>query len=163
MKKTFLEFLNEQKPEEMVYVGTFKGSGWLYIDTAQNLIEKIDDIEKKIRKDAERTLKTAQTRLGNIPGEIVAVQEEVKKLTERGNKEALNKAKNSLLLLEHKFVSAFNTRELYSKALLTWTIFGKRIVKDTYKHETDVEGICILVDGFENGKLWFKDEEEKLK
>ena len=55
MKKTFIEFLNELDKNEMVYVGTKNGTNWIVIDKPDKIIEILDNIEKELHAQVQRT------------------------------------------------------------------------------------------------------------
>lgn len=157
----FINFLQEQDQNEIIYLGTKNGSGWIAIETAEQIIENIDNIEKCLRDDAERILRKAKNILKNKPFDIV---ENLNKLKEEESydKKELKKIKLKLANDERKYVNAFSTRKKYSKLIEGWTTIDKRKVVEVYNHETDVKGICVLVNGIDNGTLWFKDEREGI-
>lgn len=89
-----------------------------------------------------------------LPKKIVTMQKELRKADEV-ERECIE---TDLYDLEQSYVAAFNTRKKWTKVLKEWIAFGDRPVVDVCMHETDTPGTCILVDGYLNGYLWWKDE-----
>lgn len=161
MKKLkFIEFLKEQDSNEVIYLGTKDGSGWIVIDTAETIINNMKKIEKIVRSRIVTKNKKAQDILDTFPSLIVKVQDELKESIM--DKEEIKKLENKLWGLESRYNSAFCTREKLSKTLKSWKTIGNRIVEESYDHETDVIGKCVLLEGFDNGTLWFKGEKKVI-
>ena len=161
MKKLkFIEFLKEQDSNEVIYLGTKDGSGWIVIDTAETIINNMKKIEKIVRSRIVTKNKKAQNILDTFPSLIVKVQDELKESIT--DKEEIKKLENKLWRLESKYNSAFGTRKKLSKTLKSWKTIGNRIVEESYDHETDVIGKCVLLEGFDDGTLWFKGEKKVI-
>lgn len=155
----FINFLKEQDQSEIIYLGTNNGSGWIVIDTVEKIIANIDKIEKHLRNNAERVLENAKMILKTKPFDIV---DGLNKLSGDYDSEELKKIKIKLEHDERKYANAFVTKEKYSKIISKWKTIDKRRVVNTYDHETDEKGICILVDGIDNGTIWFKGEHKGI-
>ena len=160
-KMNLINFLKEQDRNETIYLGTKNGSGWIVIETAEKIIESIDKLEKHLRDDAERNLRNAKVVLKNKPFEIVEILNKLK-VEDSYDKKELKELESKLARYERRYANAFITREKYMKLINGWKTVDKRNVVETYNHETDTKGICVLVDGIENGTLWFKGEKRGI-
>ena len=49
--KTFEEFLNKQNEDDIIYVGTKNGSGWIVIETTKDLINNMNKVEKLVTEE----------------------------------------------------------------------------------------------------------------
>ena len=154
------EFLSKMESNEMVYLGTIKGSGWLIIDTAENLLGKLDELNTQLIKAAECTVQRSQKVLNELPSFIVATQNEI---AECSDEKEVKKLKKKLANYETKYATAYNNRLMYGKALNKWTPVKNRLVHKTEVHESEIVGTCVLISGFENGKYWFYEEQFKTK
>lgn len=155
-RQTLNEFLNTLDPNELVYLGTSEGHSWIMIDTVENVINSMDNLEKMAHDAAERELQSAIAKCYSIPHKILYLQEQTELEEDADEKEVL---KDKLLTAERDFVYAFNTRKKCADLLKHWIVFGDRAVLDTYMKEIDDPGTCIVVEGRLNGTLWWKDED----
>lgn len=154
------EFLSKVDKNEMVYIGTVRGSGWIIIDTAENLLVKLEEVDEQLKKEAKRIVKDSQKKLDSLPTSIVELQKEIAELKDA---KEVKKAKSKLARAETAYATAYNQRALYQKSLDKWMPMGNRLVHDTYEHETDEIGTCVRVSGHEKGKYWSYDEQFKTK
>ena len=161
MKKTFIEFLNELNKDEMVYVGTEKGTNWVIIDKPDKIIEILDTIEKELRAQVQRTYDAANEKVVGIPSLLVKERKQLAKLTNIKNRDVrdlINETRGRIYKLESTFVSAFDTRKKYRKILDKWVDIRNRKVVDIYEHETDIPGVSVILEGYGDGTLWFYGE-----
>ena len=161
MKKTFIEFLNELDKNEMVYVGTEKGTNWIIIDKPDKIIEILDTIEKELRAQVQRTYDAANKKVVGIPSLLVKERKQLTKLMNIKNRDVrdlINESRGRIYKLESTFVSAFDTRKKYKKILDKWVDIRDRKVVDIYEHETDIPGISAILEGYGDGTLWFYGE-----
>ena len=154
--KTLKTVLKEIEAYEVVYIGTIRGSGWLVIDTAQNVLNQLEEINEDMKREARRMIDQSQDRLNDLPTSIVAVQNEIKNCNDE---DELKKLKSRLLGFERTYASSYNSRMLYEKSLRSWKPIAKRGVHDMYEHKSE-PGTCIILTGFESGKYWLKCEYE---
>lgn len=162
--KTFMDFLKEQENDEMIYVGTKDGAGWIVIERAETLIQKMEKLESYLHGKASDTYKNAVDNLRKLPSFIVEDQKKIDILEAdaEDKKEELRKAKGLLSDHERKYVSSYMTRKKYSNVLKSWKRVDERKVIETYEHNTDKIGTCVLLEGFENGELWYFGEKEVI-
>lgn len=158
-KQNLVNFLENLDPNTMVYVGCKNGNGWLYIETAENVLNNLDKVDSKICQDAKRKVANAQEKLEVIPAFIVDTQNLIKKCDD---KEKLKLLKAKIAKYETEFVSAFETRKLWRPYVNCWTKLGYREVVDTYNHTSDIAGIAILIEGMDLGSLWFYNEKKVI-
>ena len=161
MKKTFIEFLNELNKDEMVYVGTEKGTNWVIIDKPDKIIEILDTIEKELRAQVQRTYDAANEKVVGIPSLLVKERKQLAKLINIKNRDVrdlINETRGRICKLESAFVSAFDTRKKYRKILDKWVDIRDRKVVDIYEHETDIPGVSVILEGYGDGTLWFYGE-----
>ena len=161
MKKTFIEFLNELNKDEMVYVGTEKGTNWVIIDKPDKIIEILDTIEKELHAQIQRTYDAANEKVVGIPSLLVKERKQLTKLMNIKNRDVrdlINESRGRIYKLESTFVSAFGTRKKYRKILDKWVDIRDRKVVDIYEHETDITGVSVILEGYGDGTLWFYGE-----
>ena len=154
--KSFLEDLNE---DQVVYLGTKDGSSWVSIETAGTTLEKLDRLNDLLYNQVRRSNRDARKLCKELPVQIARLLSKIEKTT---NKEKLDKLKYDLASYEKRFVLAYERREKTGKALLNWKAVKDRKVVDTYNHKVYVPGISVLIEGFELGELWFKDEKKVI-
>lgn len=164
MKTTFINFLKKQEENEIIYLGTKHGSNWIVIDTAKNIIDKIDKLENYLHKQAVKNLSTSKNRMKELPYNITETLDRLKEETEKEKSDVdeVKKLKRRLDSYEKRYVSAYNTKVKYERALSSWKTVGNRLVVESYKHETDIVGTCVLIKGFEDGSLWCKGEHKDI-
>lgn len=155
--KTLIDFLKELEPNEMVYLGTTKGSGWIVIETASKIIENLDKLETMLHEDAKDTLERAIYIMNNYPLSITKTQEKIINYTGTDHRE-MEKLERTMDRLESAYVNAYRTRNEYRKHLANWIRLHDRKVEDIYEHQTEAVGTCIRVRGIEKGRLWFYGE-----
>ena len=161
MKKTFIEFLNELNKDEMVYVGTEKGTNWIIIDRPDKIIEILDTIEKELHAQMQRIYDAANERVTGIPSLLVKERKQLAKLIKIKNRDVrdlINESRGRIYKLESTFVSAFDTRKKYGKILNKWVDIRDRKVVDIYEHETDIPGVSVILEGYGDGTLWWYGE-----
>ena len=71
---------------------------------------------------------------------------------------SIEEFENRLADAEQKYVAAYNGRKKWTDILKNWVAFGERVVVDVYPHTVDIPGTSIIVKGYINGYLWWKDE-----
>lgn len=158
-KQNLVNFLKKLDPNEMVYLGCKDGSSWLYIETAEKVLENLEKLDSKFRRDAERKVNNAQEKLDVIPAFIVDTQNLIKKCTDEEELEIL-RAKRAKY--ETEYVSAFETKKKWKPYFDLWKKLEKREVIDTYKHTSDIVGTCIVIEGMDLGSLWFYNEKKVI-
>lgn len=158
--KTFEEFLNKQNEDDIIYVGTKNDSGWIVIETAKDLINNMNKVEKLVHRRVKETNKRSKEKLIKIPGLIVDSYKRIEELDPKSDdyNKTVKQINNSIRRLESEFASAYTIRNKTNKTLEHWIHMKDRPVIETYEHETDIKGICCLLKGDENGTLWFKGE-----
>ena len=163
--KRFLEFLKEEEPDELIYVGTQGGSGWLLIETAQTLIDNLDKIEDRLHKRSEYVLRDAKQRIKSLPFKIVEAQQELDKLKKSNDatEDDIKKAESRLFAAERSFVTSYGIRKRYTTYLNKWVHVSKREVLESYPHTVNDPGVSVIITGIEQGDLWFKDEKGRNK
>lgn len=154
--KSYLETLDEN---EMIYLGTKNGSSFIVIEPVHTIIEKMDQINDIVHDRIVSGLNNAQRVLDTYPNLIIELQNKIDSEQDHKKRKEL---KAKLEMAEAKFATAFGSRKRYRGAVSWKKKFGDRIVKDVYEHETDIPGTTIIVEGFDNGTLWFKDEHKVL-
>lgn len=160
-----MELLTELEADQMVYLGTNNGSGWIVIEPAGYIIEKIDDLEKYLHDRVKNALAEAEYDLKIYPKIMVDRQEKIKELIEsNGDKKKIKSEENMLRESERKFWAAYNKREKNTKFLTNWIHVSERKVKETYENGDEkygvINGYAIKVEGAENGELWFRHEKK---
>lgn len=159
--KNLNEFLERQNPEDLLYIGTEEGGGWLIIDTVKNVLGLLDKVDLKLRKYCEDVIANYQRDLDRLPEDIVDTQKELAWAEEKGDIELLALNRRKLAKKEANYVSAYAGRKKYQSSLNTWKSFGERKLLDIYPNTSDKPGTCVLISGFEKGDYWFKEEYDK--
>ena len=159
--KTFKDFLMEVDKDEILYVGTEKGSGWIDIAKASEIIESLDKLEKKLHSKMENFYRTAARRVRDLPRSMIDYQDKL--LNPEIDDITRKKLEGRLAEFERSFCASYKSRNDSQKLLRNWKEIDERFVKDTYQHETDVIGTCVILEGIDNGTLWSIDEKKTKK
>ena len=154
--KKYLETLDEN---EMIYLGTKSGSSFIVIEPVHTILEKMDQINDIIHDRIVSGLNNAQRVLDTYPKLIIELQY---KLDIEPDKKERKELKSKLETAEGKFATAFGSRKKYREAVSWKKNLKDRMVLDVYEHETDIPGTTVIVEGFDNGTLWFKGEHKVL-
>ena len=189
-KQTFLSYLKERNPDEIIYLGTENGSSWIVIEPASVLIDRINDVENLIRNRVEREFHAAEESVNKTPKVLVDIHENIAywnnpenfdeiykkiqeaheeeltpKLLEQERQKKIQAMKSSLHDREKHFANAVYRRAEISKRLQSWKKIGKREIVETYvvgKSEIQERGIAVKVEGNENGTLWWRNESKTI-
>ena len=159
MAKNLKSFLEDLNKDQMVYLGTKDGSSWVSIETAGTILENLDKLNDLLYRQVTRSNRDARKLCKEFPVQIARLLSKIEKTTD---KEELDKLKYDLASYEKRFVLAYERREKTGKALSNWKEVKDRKVVDTYDHTVYVPGISVLIEGFELGELWFKDEKKVI-
>lgn len=189
-KQTFLSYLKERNPDEIIYLGTENGSSWIVIEPASVLIDRINDVENLIRDRVEREFHAAEESVNKTPKVLVDIHENIAywnnpenfdeiykkiqeaheeeltpKLLEQERQKKIQAMKSSLHDREKHFANAVYRRAEISKRLQSWKKIGKREIVETYvvgKSAIQERGIAVKVEGNENGTLWWRNESKTI-
>ena len=189
-KQTFLSYLKERNPDEIIYLGTENGSSWIVIEPASVLIDRINDVENLIRNRVEREFHAAEKSVNKTPKVLVDIHENIAywnnpenfdeiykkiqeaheeeltpKLLEQERQNKIQAMKSSLHDREKHFANAVYRRAEISKRLQSWKKIGKREIVETYvvgKSAIQERGIAVKVEGNENGTLWWRNESKTI-
>lgn len=155
MSKTvrFLEFLKAQDPETIIYFGTKNGSSYLEIDTARKLIENMDIMEGRLHN-------RSATKLQNTTNKLLELQEKLVEAREKQDEVDILKEKSNIVDLENAVISATNAKATFEKYLDNWTKLPERKVVTSYPRKAGGTGLCVIVEGIEDGQLWFMKEKD---
>lgn len=189
--KTFKSELEKLDKNEMVYVGMKDGSGWVVIETAGTLLKKMNKLNECVRSISEDIIKF-NTKLALQATKLIPVRkEELKKLentpaetfkeglekralkekkpfkekktdAEELKKKALEHIKYSIERNKAEKVRTLFNIETTFEYLGNYVLMKNRKVIDMYKHNTDIEGICMVLEGNEKGELWYYGEKESI-
>lgn len=189
-KQTFLSYLKERNPDEIIYLGTENGSSWIVIEPASVLIEKIDEVNKIVRERVEKALEAAQADITSGPALMMGIRDDIvrwenkdnikelydeiqKKSEAKLNKRELEVARQNkvsylkarLFDWEKTFANAVFRRAEVKKHLMSWKDIKVREVIETYRIDKSGgqdSGIAVKVTGNEDGTLWWRGEKEVL-
>lgn len=156
MDKTFLEFLETQNPTQLIYVATEKGTNWMFIDTAGNLILNMKSNDKLVKDRANKHLDMAKRRFDSISLLYEEVNDKLIFSEDENEKKELEKAITKIHLRLKQAIKFKKRQELVIK-------MGKKDLKDRkiisiYEHKTDPIGPCVILEGYDNGSYWFIEE-----
>lgn len=152
---TLVAFLERLSPEELVYLGTNKGSNFIVVDTAENIIKDIDIINDVMLEELNRHYNRNIHELSKLPRATVEIQEKLEAST---HSDDIDKWTKKFDLYIDKIVTAYNGRNNYAVTLRTWIPYKEREVVESYPHTAYEHGTVVLVKGKENGKYWSKQE-----
>lgn len=162
MNKTFINYLKEVDKNEVLYVGTKNGTSWIIIEPVSTILENLDRLEEIVHGRVVKQNSNAQNLLLDIPCQIAQVQHRLLK-DEFENPKDKRKTESKLYELEKNFANAFFMRKQTRERLDKWIKIADREVIDTYIHDgNDVPGTCIILEGSDNGTLWYKGEKKVL-
>lgn len=160
---TFMEFLKEQEPETLIYLGTEKGSSWIVIEPAAVLIEKMNKLEKFVMDKITKIVSDAQKNIDNGPRLMVELRGKIENPeTEPKEVTALTKR---LYEWEKTFAASVNTRANMNKYLNSYIDVKDRAVLETYpinKIDGIDSGIAVKITGIELGTLWWRNEHKTI-
>lgn len=163
MSKNFINYLKETDENTVLYIGTEQGSGWIVIETVRTILDNLEKLEQIIHDRVVEQNSNAKELLEDIPFEIVGIRQKLYKgkFEKSRHERAL---KNKLAVLENSFYNAFIQRKMTEKRLHNWIVVGERKVINTYMQDPGLEvpGICVILEGCDNGTIWFKGEKEVL-
>jgi len=158
-RKTLKEFLETLEPEQVVYIGTEGGGGFMFCSPAS----KFKDDAEKIDKDNIEKLKfliNKAHRVRRIVGDKITFLKKVandESSTKDGRLKAINR---ELPRLEDNIVVLCNSlSKLYNfeKSLENYIPLGDREVVESYER-LQKDGLVVMVEGVENGSYWFVEE-----
>lgn len=159
MNKNFKNYLETLNENTLVYVGTDKGSSWIVIETVRTIMDNLERLENIVRERVVKQYQTASDHIVKIPYQIVDLR---KKIEEEDNDRNKRKMKSRLLELETKFNNAFIMRKNSSEQLDKWIQIDKRTVVEHYEQEGEESGICVILEGSDNGTIWYRGEKKVL-
>lgn len=189
-KQTFLSYLKERNPDEIIYLGTENGSSWIVIEPAIVLIDRINDVEKLIRDRVEMEFHAAEKSVNKTPKTLVDIHENIAywnnpenldeiykkiqeaheeeltpKMLEQERQKKIQAMRSRLHDIEKHFANAVYRRAEISKRLQSWKKIGKREIVETYvvgKSAIQERGIAVKVEGNEDGTLWWRNESKTI-
>lgn len=162
MNKTFIEYLKEQNQNEILYVGTNEGSSWIIIESVETILENLERLEEIVHEGVEKQYSTSQDTLEKIPCQIVQTQIMLLRNKFENTKDK-RKLEGKLCELEKKFANAYFMRKRSRNQLDNWVEIHNRKIMDIYEYDgTDEPGTCIILEGSENGTIWYKNEKKIL-
>ena len=154
MNKTLLNFLKEQSPDEMIYVKTTGGTGWVLIEEAGVILSKINDFEKNFYKHVLDINHKAAHKTQTFPNKIVLALSDIRKMNVAfENKNLIKETEDNLHDLERQYVEAYKIRESTFNSLHRWIPLFSRKVIGTYCHVKDIPGTAVIIKGDEPGEL----------
>lgn len=156
---TLLEKLYKLDPNEIVYLGTREGTNWIRIDTAEFLIEHIEELNYTMKNDIYNTFNNALRYVEETPYRIV---ETMDKLKAEDDESKIRELKKTLDGYCSRFSTSYPRSKKLRNQLDNWVHVADRKVLEVYTHETDVIGTCIIIKGIESGKVWSVEEAIKL-
>lgn len=131
--------------------------------TVRTILDNLERLEQIIYDRVVEQNSNAKDLLEDIPFEIVGVRQKLYKgkFEKSRHKRILE---NKLADLENSFYNAFVQRKVTEKRLSNWIVVGERKVINTYNQDPGIEvpGICVILEGCDNGTIWFKGEKEVL-
>lgn len=143
IKMKISEVIQEMDNETILNIGS--GSGWFFIG-------KKEDYEKNIEKISRSYLNDAKEREKKYREKI------------REANEALSDNKltfDDLNKMIKRIRTYFPGLKLVEKYISDFIPIKKREVKSVYDKDKKEDGICIVVEGTENGKFWDREEWER--
>lgn len=156
-KKTFLELLSELEPNTKLNIGTDSGSSWLWIETADTLLEHIGKLDDVLRDYAKSCLDKAQDRMDSLPTEIVKLQSKVF-VDGSLNRKDVCETETKLHVFEQKYYEAYKQRRKYQRYLTNYVPVKNREVISVEDHTIDTPGFLVKIKGNEDGYLWLDGE-----
>lgn len=160
-KQTLIDILNEQDPNEIIYLGANKGTNWLVIDKASNIIKNMEELNKTHFDKILYSISTSQNVIDDLPSKIIGWKKDRCKIKNMKNEENVKKAEKldeMIYNAEKRYACAVLLRNKQLKVRDSWVHLNERLVVDIYEHETDVIGTCVLIKGTEAGNTWFYNE-----
>lgn len=164
-----IELLQTLDPEQPIKIGAKDGSSFFYIGTPKDMLATFDtsstryaEYDMVIYKSYERAIKRYEEQVSDSYNAAMKyAQEHGAELTSKGFKKALRTIFNSdtaknILKMENKLAEA-EAHQRQTKSM------QDRDVVDSFNADKVVdEGtLAIIVEGFEYGRYWTKDEAPK--
>lgn len=171
MAKTLLNVLKQLNPKEMIYLGCNRGSNWIIIDRAENLIKNIDNLNDNLYNDAVRKRNNYNAIIYRSPFTILDLRKELEEhkliISKMVNKDVddkdVNAIENKILSTERSFASAVKCRDNLNTIIEKWKPIKNREVFDIYDVDSDIKGKAIKFDGRIDGAFWFDSEQKDKK
>lgn len=174
-----IDFLKKRPIDEIVYIGSSLGSGWLYIGTAMEAISFIPIIDAYLNKCIETRVKGKKNCL-KLNGNLINQKKELLKEIQDGNvdfatKEESNEAAKKLALsirsLQSELDSAPDMLRDLRRMKKEYTSVADREEVSSYEHTSYPAGTCIIFKGanlysnvnIETSTVWEIDEIETFK
>ena len=159
MNKTFKEYLGTLDGNTLVYMGTKNGSNWIVIDTVETILNNIERLEEIMHERVLKQHQTASNSVYEIPYKIVELRKTIDEEVVAKNK---RKLEARLLDLENKFSNAFIMRKNTDEQLRKWVKIENRLVVEYYEQDGEEPGICVILEGSDNGTIWYRGEKNIL-
>lgn len=161
-KLTFKDVLEKCKDDEMIYVGFNEGSSWYVIETKKVLMEHMDELESELHRKSKHELKRLNKLVRKYGEEIAETSVNLMESWKNSGESAWLHYERELNNLISKYLNSFEQREIVRTRLEHWVELPDRDVKKAYRHTSEVQGLCVVLDGYEKGSLWFYGEHKVI-
>lgn len=143
VKMKINEVIQEMDNETILNIGS--GSGWFFIGKKEDYEKNIEKISRSYLNNAKEREKKYRERIREA-NEVLADR----KLTFDELEKMVKKIRRN-----------FPALKLVEKYINEFIPIKKREVKNIYDKDKKEDGICIVVEGTENGKFWDREEWER--
>ena len=143
VKMKINEVIQEMDNETILNIGS--GSGWFFIGKKEDYEKNIEKISRSYLNNAKEREKKYRERIREA-NEVLADS----KLTFDELEKMVKKIRRN-----------FPALKLVEKYINEFIPIKKREVKNIYDKDKKEDGICIVVEGTENGKFWDREEWER--
>ena len=151
------EMLKQIPPTAIVHIGTENGSGWIAVDTVENVAKHMQEINYHLYLIAKTRQRVHEERFETAHAEMSKLAEEIRTGNLSMKIEVANAGIRKRREIIEKTLDAM--RELDFK---NWKPVQKREVVDWYRKKADYDGICILVTGTDKGNIWWYKEKPNI-
>lgn len=144
---TLDELMPTIAPNVIVSVGA--RSAYLFIGDRAEYAESIDEVSREVKAALEKKLSEVNDTVRSIQNALIPGQARRGSLSPEALRKNLADFEGRRRRLTHTIDSFRPLRE--------------REVREVYPRMHEPDGICVIVEGDENGDAWFKDEYDALR
>lgn len=165
MKQSLLHFMLEHDKNRIYKIGAKDGSGFFFIGTGQEFLDKVDNLDLDLRKSAEQIAASGRKICRKYCVEAPSISQyltEAMTAADANDGKGFKVSFDGYLAMCKKYVDQSNARykgmvkkEKYAK---DWQMLHKREVVESYRSEDEPGGLIVIVTGNEAGRYWSLSE-----
>lgn len=144
---TLEQWRQTQKADTLISVGS--RSGYMFIGTLTEYDDSIDEVSREVKAQIEKTLRSTEDTVRSVEKALSAGK--------------MRRGDISPASLQKRLNEFTKRRENTAAELRHFKPLRDREVLDVYPRLNPDDGLCVIVEGDENGAVWFKAEYDTLR